>query len=147
MMATSLIIYFYFKSFDNSLQYVVYITYSVGLLWTLFTFSRTQAPDTGFGKYFTEGFKCFIVVTLLMVLFTYVFLKMQPDLKEQMAINYKAEMQKNVNMTPDEVLKNTVQMKKYFEVMLTSMAMFSYLLIGAFITAITAAVLMVKKKQ
>ena len=82
-----------------------------------------------------------------MVLFTYVFLKMQPDLKEQMAINYKAEMQKNVNMTPDEVLKNTVQMKKYFEVMLTSMAMFSYLLIGAFITAITAAVLKVKKKQ
>ena len=73
MIAMSFIIYYTKGGFDNKLQYVTYSIYLLGVVWALYDFSKQAGDDTKFGSYFSTGFKCFIVVTLLMVLFTAVF--------------------------------------------------------------------------
>jgi hypothetical protein len=142
MIATSLLIYATQKSFDNNLQYTVYLLYLAGIVWTLTAFAKTQDGPVKFGKLFAEGFKCFIVITLLMVLFTIIFLKAHTEFKEQMAVGYKAELQQQKNYTPKEIEEMVQKSKSYFVTMLTSMAVFSYLVIGALVTAVTSALLL-----
>ncbi|HMO61520.1 MAG TPA: DUF4199 family protein [Ferruginibacter sp.] len=146
MIAASLLIYVTQKSFDNNLQYTVYLLYLGGIVWTLASFAKAQAEPVKFAKLFAEGFKCFIVVTLLMVLFTIIFLKAHPEFKEQMATGYKAELEKQKNYTPKEIEEMVQKSKSYFVTMLTSMAVFSYLVIGALVTAVTGAVLLMLQK-
>lgn len=129
------------KDFENNLQYVVYAIYIAGILWSLVSFKNNSTAGKTFKSYFSEGFKCFIVVTLMMVAFTYVFVKMNPSLKIEMAENYRKELVQKGNSTEAEINNLVGQAKQYFEIMLVSMAIFGYLVIGAIITAIASAFL------
>jgi len=146
MIAVSLGIYFSKKNFDNNLQYITYALYVAGIVWTLVSFRRNSPGNPTFKSYFGEGFKCFIVVALLMVAFTYIFLKLQPSFREDMAVNYRAELVKKGNYTPAEIDANVAKAKDYFVTMLISMAVFSYLVIGALVALITAGFLSSQKK-
>jgi hypothetical protein len=80
-----------------------------------------------------------------MVIFTFVFNKMHPEFKEDMAKAYNEELVKKGNSTPAEIADKIVKMKDYYLTMLISGAVFGYLLIGAVITASTS-VLFLKRK-
>ena len=147
MIGASLLIFQLEGSFDNNLQYVVYLLYLGGIVWTLADFARTQDSNTKFGKHCSEGFKCFIVVTFLMVMFTIIFVKMHPEFKEEMATGYKSELIKQGNYTEREIDEMVQKSKSYFSTLLTSMAVFSYLVIGALITAVSGAVILQLKKS
>ena len=54
-------------------QYVLFTVYIAGIAWSLFSFKQTSAAIKNFKSYFSTGFKTFIVVTLLMVLYTAIF--------------------------------------------------------------------------
>ena len=100
-----------------------------------------------FGEYFSQGFKCFIVVTLLMVIFTAVFLLLQPLLKDEMAVVYKADLVKNGNYTMPEIEDRIKMAKKSFVPSLIMGAVFGYLVIGALVTVIAAGFLSQKNKS
>jgi Protein of unknown function (DUF4199) len=146
MILISIGIYFYKGNFENKLQYITYFVYIAGIVWTLIAFKRSSGENKSFKNYFTEGFKCFIVVTFMMVVFTFIFLKMNPGLKEEMAQHYRAELLKAGNYTAPEIDTMVLKAKDYFITMLTSMAIFGYLLIGALVTVIAAAFLSQQKK-
>ena len=146
MIATSFIIYFKKAGFDNGLQYITYSLYLAGIVWALVDFSRQAGVETKFGSYFSTGFKCFIVVTLLMVVFTVAFLIMHPEMKEQMGVSVREELTKQGNKTPKEIEESIAMAKKFFMPALIMAAVFSYLVIGALVTAVASAVLMQRKK-
>lgn len=75
MIAISMCIYFFKGNFQNPMQYLTYAVYVAGIIWTLKSFSYHTKGNKTFKNLFSEGFKCFIVVTLLMVAFTWVFQK------------------------------------------------------------------------
>lgn len=129
---------FYIKgNFESNLQYITYALYVGGIIWTLNSFNRNNPDNKSFKDYFTEGFKCFIVISFLMVLFTFIFTKMNPAMKEQMGINYRADLVAKGNYTPAEIDNMVQKAKDYFTIMLTSMAIFGYLIIGSMVTLIT----------
>ena len=146
MIATSFFIYYSKGGFDNKLQYITYTLYLAGIVWALVDFSRQAVAETKFGSYFSTGFKCFIVVTLLMVVFTITFLLMHPEMKEQMAVSVREELTKQGNKTPKEIDESIIMAKKSFMPALIMAAVFSYLVIGALVTAVASAVLMQRKK-
>lgn len=147
MIANSFLIYNIKGNFDNKLQYITYCLYVAGVIWTLLEFSKTTTPETKFGSYFSQGFKCFIVVTLLMVAFTFVFLTMHPEMKEQMAATVKQDLLKMGNKTPLEIEDTLTMARKSFVPALVMAAVFGYLVIGAMVTAVTGAVLMQTKNK
>lgn len=147
MILVSVIIYYIKGNFENKLQYITYSIYVSGIVWTLITFSKLPGHSNKFGAYFSQAFKCFIVVTLLMVVFTAVFLLTQPQLKEEMAVIYKTELVKNGNYTLPEIAERVKLAKKSFFPSLVMGAVFGYLVIGAMVTAITAGFLIQKNKR
>ena len=138
---------FYTKgNFESNLQYVTYALYVGGIIWTLNSFYKNNPGNKSFKAYFSEGFKCFIVITFLMVLFTFIFTKINPGMKEQMAVKYRADLVGKGNYTAPEIEERVKQAKDYFSIMLTSMAIFGYLVIGSMVTIITSF-FFIKKKQ
>ena len=145
MLLVSVGIFYTKGNFESNLQYITYALYVAGIIWTLNSF-HTNAENKSFKDYFTEGFKCFIVITFLMVLFTFIFTKMNPGMKEQMGINYRADLVAKGSYTPPEIDTMVQKAKDYFTIMLTSMAIFGYLIIGSMVTLITS-LFFIKKKQ
>lgn len=138
MIGLSLLFFYSGQSFDSPLQYLIYVVYAAGIVWSLYSFSKSEENTNKFGAYFLQGFKCFIVVALLMVIFTFVFNKMHPEFKEQMGVAYKEELIKKGNATPAEIDSNVEKMKGYYLTMLISGAIFGYLLIGSVITLVSS---------
>jgi hypothetical protein len=147
MILISLAIYYGKGNFDNQLQYITYTAYVAGILWTMITFTRQNPAVLKFGTFFSQGFKCFIVVTLLMVLFTFIFLQTHPEFKDQMAAIYKEQLVKQGNTTPNEIEERIKLAKKSFTPAMLMATIFSYLVIGAMVTAVSAGVIIQRKKQ
>jgi hypothetical protein len=145
MIGLSLAIFYTGQPFDSPLQYIIYIVYAAGIIWTSYDFSRSAENINKFGAFFLQGFKCFIVITLLMIIFTIVFNKMHPEFKEDMAKAYNEELVKKGNSTPAEITDKIAKMKDYYLTMLISGAIFGYLLIGAVITASTSLLFLKRK--
>lgn len=145
MIGLSLIFFYTGQPFESPLQYLIYIVYAGGIVWTIYEFSRSEENTNKFGAFFLQGFKCFIVITLLMVIFTFVFNKLHPEFKDQMAKAYNDELVKKGNSTPAEIAGNISKMKDYYLTMLISAAIFGYLMIGAVITAATSLLFMKRK--
>jgi hypothetical protein len=145
MIGMSLAIYYSGQPFDSPLQYLIYAVYAGGIIWTLFEFSKSEENTNKFAAFFLQGFKCFIVIALLMVVFTFVFNKMHPEFKDAMAKAYSDDLIKKGDKTPAEVLKNVEKAKDFYLTMMISGAIFGYLMIGAVITA-AASLLFMKRK-
>ena len=145
MIVLSLVFYYSGQPFDSPTQYLIYIIYAAGIIWTVYEYSKSEGNTNKFGTFFLQAFKCFIVITLLMVVFTFVFNKLHPEFKEEMVKAYNKDMTKKGNTTPAEMLKNIERAKDYYLTMLISGAIFGYLLIGAVIS-IAASLLFMKRK-
>ena len=145
MIVLSLVFYYSGQPFDSPTQYLIYIIYAAGIIWTVYDYSKSVGNTNKFSAFFLQAFKCFIVITLLMVVFTFVFNKLHPEFKEEMVKAYNEDMTKKGNTTPAEMLKNIERAKDYYLTMLISGAIFGYLLIGAVIS-IAASLLFMKRK-
>jgi hypothetical protein len=145
MILISIAIYLAKKSFDNGLQYITYTVYVGGVLWTLLSFKNTAGNGGTFKLYFAEGFKYFIVVTLLMVLFTLVFILLHPELKDQMADLLRLEYAKAKDMMPSDIEGKIAAAKKFFLPGYLMGAVLGYLFIGALTTLIISGILSQKK--
>ena len=138
MVIISIAIYFAKGNFDNNLQYITYAVYVAAILWALYDFKNSAAENKSFKEYFSTGFRCFIVITFIMVLFTFIFTKVDPSMKEQMAVKYRADLAAKGNYTNVEIEAMVQKAKDYFNIMLTSMAIFGYLVIGSMVTVIVS---------
>lgn len=147
MVLLSLGAYFYLHSFDNALQYIVYFVYTAGIIWAITRFHKSPENNGKFGSYFSHGFKCFIVVTLMMVLFTYLFLETHPGFKDEMAAGYRKQLMEQGNHQVREIDELVSKARGQFTLMLTSMAIFGYLVIGSMITVIGSAFFMFNRKS
>lgn len=140
------LVFFYSKlPFDSPVQYLVYVVYAAGIIWTIYGFSRSEENTNKFAAFFLQGFKCFIIVTLMMVTFTYIFNKMHPEFKDEIAKVYKEDLVKKGNSTPAEIAENIKKMNQYYLTMLISGAIFGYLLIGGAIAAASSLLFMKRK--
>lgn len=145
MIILSLVFFYSKQAADSPMQFAIYFVYALGVIWALADFSKKADTTAKFGEYFLQGFKCFIVVTLLMVLFTLAFNKLHPEFKDQMAENYKKDLLKQGNKTPPEIEDTIKQAKDYYIVMLVSGAIFVYLVVGVIVTVITSFILRSRK--
>lgn len=145
MIGLSLLFYFTGQRFESPLQYIIYVAYAGGIIWSVYGYSRSAENTNKFAAYFLQGFKCFIVVTLLMIIFTFVFNKMHPEFKEQMGTVYREELGRKGNYTAAEIESNVAKAKEYYLTMLISGAIFGYLLMGSVITAVSSLLFMKRK--
>ncbi len=124
-------------------QLIGYGWYAAGLAATLVLHG---SPAKGFGGNFSTGFRCFIVVTLVMVLFTYVFNALHPETAQQAAAALKESLLKANNRTPDEIEQDVNLFRQGFATMVVSRSIFGYLMFGAIMTAIGSFLQTLRKR-
>lgn len=123
-------------------QLVAYGFYAAGLVASLLL---RGSPSKGFGGNFSIGFRCFIVITLVMVLFTYFFNALHPETADQAANQLNDSLQKANNRTPDEIERDVNLFREGFSTMVVSRAIFGYLTYGAIITAMVSFIQTLRK--
>lgn len=124
---------------NSPFQYLIYLAYVLGLTWTILAYRASDLFTGKFWDSFIRGFRCFIVVTLIMTAFTVLFSKMHPEFKEESAEAYRKEMLKENSKTPDDVEKEVSLYKKRYTTMLVYGSIIGYLIIGAGVTAAISA--------
>lgn len=132
------------KEAGTALQYTIYAIYGLGIIWTLVAYRQSAAYTGKFGDLFSQGFKCFIVVTLCMVLFYGLFNYFHPEIKEDMARVYREELGKltgEKQMLPADIDTEVATFKKQYLLRLVYSSIFGYLIIGAAVTAAASALL------
>jgi hypothetical protein len=123
-------------------QLIAYGFYALGIGVTLLLHG---GPQKGFGGNFSVGFRCFIVVTLIMVLFTYVFNSLHPETAQQAAALYRESLQQAKNRTPEEIEKEVKLFIEGFATMVVSRSIFGYLIFGSLVTAVGSVLQTIRK--
>ncbi len=148
MVAVGLGLYFGKVNEGSQWQYTGYLIYGIGIVWAIYSFANRKGGSQKFGELFNQGFRCFIVVTLLMALYTLIFYKANTALIEEKAVLTKQELLKTEkNRTPQEIDERIETGKKNFPIMAASGAIFQYLFIGVVVTVASAGSLYLRNKN
>lgn len=147
MIAVMLILFYALKLQPNSnLQYISFAIFTIGIIWSTSDFNKTATSKTKFSEYFSNGFKTFVVITLLMVVYTFVFYKLNPGIRDaQITLNSQLLAETHTH-TQQEIDANAAQMKNIFMPMMLGIITFMYLLLGSIITLLSSAILKQLKK-
>ena len=139
MIGFAFLLYYLKTPGDSPLQYIAYAIYAGGILWTLLDFRKSTEFTGKFGQLFGQGFRCFIVVTLIMVVFTATFLK----LTEEGSQHYREYLLKNEkSKMPDQIEADVKQYRSQFNTQMTFSSIYGNLIVGAIITAGLSALFM-----
>jgi len=148
MIVLCLLAYFIWHiPFNTKEQLIVFPVYAAGIVWSLIVFNRNNKEDIKLKSYFQEGFKTFIVVTLLMVIYSFVYYKLDTSFIDSTIASNNAALVKEGNHMPAEIAENAKQMKSIFLPMVVGINLFKYLIIGVLITVITGGFLISQKKN
>lgn len=146
MVAASLLLFYVFHFPENGKnQYFIYGIYAIGIIMGLFLYHQTNKEESSFKNYFSEGFKVFVVVTLIMAVFTFIFYKMNPQILENALVEINTYNAKDENKTPAEVTANAEKLRGIFIPMMIATTTVKNLVLGALITIIAAGFLSQKK--
>ncbi len=148
MVVASLLSFYVLKNpVESSFQLVLYILFSLGIILSLVIFSQTNDSNAGFKDYFSAGFKTFVVMVLIMAVFTFIFFSFNTAFRDsKIAENTKLIIAEG-NHLPNEIAENEKKLKQLFMPIMVSSAVFRYLIIGALVTAIAAGFFSRKKNN
>ena len=116
-------------------QMVIIGIFIAGVLWSLISLRQTSDELT-FKNYFSEGFKTFIVMTLIIVIYTAVFYKLNPAILEAVIKENEALVAKQGDKTPAEIAANSDKLRSIFMPMTISLTTVTYLAFGAITSVI-----------
>ncbi len=146
MLAASLLLFYNKIPTSSSLSYIVYLLYAGGIAWTLSGYTRTPGYTGKFKDLFAQGFRCFVIVTLIMVVYTIIFIKTNPGIIDQAAELHKQGLIKEGNLQLPEIEKQVEEGKKQFMTSYVSLTTFATLITGAIFTAAGALLISMRKK-
>ena len=148
MIALSLFFFYSLKQPpESSLQYIIYIVYTIGIGWSILAFSGKSTKAVTFRDYFSAGFRTFILVTLLMVVFTFAFYRLNPQILEaKITLNNELAIREGGH-TPAEIESNAKQMRSIFMPMMLMIKTFMYLFLGALLSAVISGTILQMKKN
>ncbi len=148
MIAVMLVCFYGLKlPFNGKEQYLVYTLYTAGIVWGLLDYKKTAGGAIKFKGYFSTAFKTFVIVTLMMVIFTYIFYTLNTQYRDNgITENNKLLLQEG-NHTPAEIENNARQLKKIFMPMMLGINTFKYLILGVLVTVVGAGFLSSKNNN
>lgn len=126
---------------ESYFQFVVYTIFCAGIVWSLISYSGSATDKKSFANYFSTGFKTFIVISLLMAVFTYIYFSFHLEFRDNKIAENSRMLALEGNHLPKEIEENAAQLKKMFMPLMISAAIFRYLILGALITVIAAGFL------
>ncbi len=123
----------------QTLQWVGYLVFIVAIIWSVNIYGKQIDYNAGFGNYFSHGFKISALVTLIMIVFTVIFIYLFPDIKEK-GIEAARKGMAEKNMTQEQIDQAIGFTQKFFMVFVIGGALVFYLFFGAIASLIGAGI-------
>lgn len=146
MIAVSLLLFYTGRGNSAGAQNLFYILYAGFIAWTLLAYYRSANYTPTFGSIFNQGFKCFIIITLMTVIFVGINASTHPKEKAQALEQYEADLRKQGNRNETELKEMVKSASKQFVTGQIYAATFATLIIGAVFTAAGAGLLLMRRK-
>ncbi|MEY4702160.1 MAG: hypothetical protein RIR96_57, partial [Bacteroidota bacterium] len=86
----------------GNIQFINIGIFICGILWTILS-ANQKLSSPGVKTLFNESFKFFMVVTLVMSIYTFVFYRLNPQILQQALQENEIMIQKLGNKTPSEI--------------------------------------------
>ena len=145
MVIASLFFYYILKLPVNSYsQFIVWFIYILGVAASMLYFHNKNEQPAVFKVYFSQAFKCFIVVTLLMAVYTFIFYKLNPQILESALTENNNLILAEGNRTPMEIAENEKKLRDIYIPMMLAVHIVKNLFLGA-ITGLIGAAFLSKK--
>ena len=123
------------------LGYVSYAILIIGLILSGMIFSKENNANVTFGNVFANSFKTNAIVTLLVILWSILSFKVIfPNMENEMLEVTKKEIEKQPNITDEQISQSLGLIKKGFMVMMIGGAIFGYAILGAIGSLLAAAI-------
>jgi len=131
----------YFLDLGNNkpMQYVGYLIFIIGIIWSVNLYGKQIDYNSTFGNYFAHGFKISAFVTVFMLIFTVLFLYLFPDIKEK-AMEASRKGMEEKHMTQEQISQAIGFVQKSFMVIAIAIILVFYLFFGAIASLIGAGV-------
>jgi membrane protease YdiL (CAAX protease family) len=147
MIATALVAYLLLKlPVNQKEQYVLYAVFTAGIVWSLMA-EKKNNTIVSFKDHFEIGFRTFLIATLLMVIFTFIYFKFDTSYIDNLIKENNALLVAEKQRTPIEIEDNAKNIKKMFLPSLLIAATFKYLIVGAIVTAVGASFISQQKAK
>ena len=121
-------------------QWIGNIIFFAGIVWACIYYGKQKDNYVTFGNLFAHGFKVTAVVTVIMLVFTVIFVLVFPDIKEKSMEIARQRMEERGNLTDDQIETGLNMTQKFFMVFLIGGILFGYAIFGAIASLIGAAV-------
>jgi multisubunit Na+/H+ antiporter MnhB subunit len=146
MVLVSLLMFYQFHLPDTASikYYICFSIYAIGIIVSLLSFKKNNV-DKDFKDYFSEGFKTFVVVCLIMTIFIWIFYKMNPQIFDETIKEINKINSLDTNRTKQEVIENGEKIRNIRIPMTVAINTMMYMVIGALVTLIGAGFLSQKK--
>ena len=131
---------------ESNIQFLVYAIYAGGIIWTLLAYAKTPEYKGTFGELFGQGFRCFIIVTIVMVSFVGIFSFTHPEIAEEQAVINRQMLKEEKDKTPDEIEKQVQKAKDNFVITSMYSAIFGTMIIGVIFTVAGTALVLIRRK-
>jgi H+/gluconate symporter-like permease len=149
IMIVALLFSFYIAKLpvESNFQFVVYGVFCAGIVWSLFNSFLNEPGKISFKDFFSVGFKTFVIVALLMAVYTYIFFSIHTDFRDAKIAQNNQLILKEGHHLPNEIEQNSNQLKKLFLPIMVSSAVFRYLIVGALVSAVGAGFLSSRRSK
>lgn len=121
---------------------LLYGIYAGGIFWAVWDYYRSAEYSGRFADLFGQGFRCFIIVVLMMVAFTFIYHRMHPELAQGYVVEKRKELEKDKDKTPAQRDEMAATFEKQVTTSIISTTIFGYLIIGAVFTLAAAGLLL-----
>ncbi|HEY1112920.1 MAG TPA: DUF4199 domain-containing protein [Chitinophagaceae bacterium] len=124
-------------------QYLGLLQYALiigGLIYFVTQWGKAHDYTLSFGNLFAYGFKSTAVFTIINIVFLIIFFLVFPEMKEKSFEMAREQMEKNPNVSEDQIEQGIDIARRFFWVGLIGGTMFFMILIGAIGSLIGAAV-------
>lgn len=137
MIGAALFMYYILKLPETGkAQYIIWSIYITGIILSLIFFKRSFPDEHSFKRYFSRGFKTFIPAALLIVLYTFIFYKINPQILERAITDNNALILKEGNRTSPEIEANAEKFRGIFIPGMLMMNTIIYLVLGSLVSMI-----------
>jgi multisubunit Na+/H+ antiporter MnhB subunit len=124
--------------------WISYLIIIIGLVIFIKRYGDAKNNEVTFGELFSYGFKATTMIVLIFVAFLFVLSFVTPEIKQKVLEATQLELEKQKNVTDEQVKTLTDGVNKYFWVILIGTTMFFFVLIGCIGSLLGAAI---TKKQ
>ena len=144
LVVLALATYFLDIKANGPLQWIGYVIFMGGIIWSVMSYGKQVSYNATFGNYFAHGFKVAALVTAIMIIYIIIFVVLFPEFKEKAIVEARKSMQEKNTLSEEQIKTGLDMTRKFCMVFLVGGTLIGYLVFGTLSSLVAAAI---TKKQ